>query len=323
MKKFLRILPILWFIVGLVFAGLCFYGYSLLKTTDNDISMTHQIQPKKETKEATEELNDQANFDPESIKPVSPSEYAKAQLNYEKIVNQWGIGAIYIPSANIRTKILAGMSNQNLMVGVGTYYPDQALGKGNYVLLAHNLVEGGGALGRISNTQLSGVIYATDFTNVYEYFATKNEVVNQANGEVLDLPNEEEKAKITFIRCEGGMNTPNRAVVQGEYGKSYPAEEATPEVKEALGLYKKVDTGTNATTETTDNQQANSNLKNSNNKKNQFKEGKQTRYNGFQRFCIVCFQLINDWFIQLIASYGVIFLFLVVFSNWTLKRMNS
>lgn len=139
----------------------------------------------------------------------------------------------------------------------------------------------------------------------------------------LDLPKEEEKAKITFIRCEGGMNTPNRAVVQGEYGKSYPAEEATPEVKEALGLYKKVDTGTNATTETTDNQQLNSNLKNSNNKKNQFKEGKQTRYNGFQRFCIVCFQLINDWFVQLIASYGVIFLFLVVFSNWTLKRMNS
>ena len=129
MKKFLRILPILWFIVGLIFAGLCVYGYSMLKTTDNDISLTHHIQPKEETKEATEKLNDQANFDPDSIKPVSPSEYAKAQLNYEKIVNQWGIGAIYIPSANIRTKVLAGMSNQNLMVGVGTYYPDQSLAK--------------------------------------------------------------------------------------------------------------------------------------------------------------------------------------------------
>lgn len=189
-------------------------------------------------------------------------------------------------------------------------------------MLAHNLVEGGGALGRISNTQLSGVIYATDFTNVYEYFAMKNEVINQANGEVLDLP-KEEKAKITFIRCEGGMDTPNRAVVQGEYGKSYPAEEATPEVKEALGLYKKVDTGTNATTETTDNQQANSNLKNSNNKKNQFKEGKQSRYNGLQRFCIVCFQLMNDWFIQLMVGYVGIFIFLILLSQVILKHTSN
>lgn len=320
MKKFLRILPILWFIVGLIFAGLCFYGYTLLKTTDNDISMTHQIQPKKETEEATEKLNDQANFDPDSIQPVSPSEYAKAQLNYEKIVNQWGIGAIYIPSANIRTKVLAGMNNQNLMVGVGTYYPDQALGKGNYVLLAHNLVEGGGALGRISNTQLSGVIYATEFTNVYEYFTTKNEVVNQANGEVLDLPKEEEKAKITFIRCEGGIHTPNRAVVQGEYGKSYPAEEATPEVKEALGLYKRVDTGTS---NTADNQEDTKDSTINQDKKSPFKEGKQARYNAFQRFSIVCFQLMNDCLMPLVIGYFGIFIFLVVFSSWSLKRLSS
>lgn len=143
-NKAVKALPILWLIFGLVFASGCYYGYHLMKHADrNAEQMTHRIEPKEISQQRIEQRTNKATFDDRQIKPVTPEAYADAQLHYEKIVGQWGIGALYIPSAAIRTKILAGMDNQNLMVGVGTYYPNQQLGKGNYVGLAHNLVQGG------------------------------------------------------------------------------------------------------------------------------------------------------------------------------------
>jgi sortase A len=236
-RKLIKALPLIFFLCGLCFAGACFVGYrQLLSSDDNAKQMTHQIQSKEKSQQQLNEKRKQANFDPNQIKPVTPSEYAAAQLKFEDIVNHYGIGSVFIPSSNIRSKILAGMSNQNLMVAVGTYYPDQELGKGNYVLLAHNLVEGGGALGSLPNTKLDHVIYATDFTNVYEYKAIKNETVNQANGQLLEKPSDNKPAIITLFRCEGGLNTVNRALVQGEFVRSYPADEASNDVKVGLGL---------------------------------------------------------------------------------------
>lgn len=114
--------------------------------------------------------------------------YAETQLHYDDIVNQWGIGSVYIPSSPIQTKILAGMSNENLMVGVGTYRAEQWLGKGNYVSLAHNLVQGGDALKNIRQTSEGSLIYATDFANIYEYRVMKKQVLSQSEGEILDEP---------------------------------------------------------------------------------------------------------------------------------------
>ena len=167
---------------------------------------------------------------------MTPVAYAKAQLQYVEIVNQWGVGSLFIPSADIHSKILAGIDNQNLMVGVGTYYKAQQLGKGNVVLLAHNLVQGGGVLGNLRKTSLQQVFYLTDFTDVFEYVAEKNEVVDESRGELMDIPDVGESAIVTLIRCEGGINTPNRAIVQGKFLKKYLASEAAEEVKLGLGL---------------------------------------------------------------------------------------
>lgn len=236
-KKAVKALPILWLVSGIVFACGSFYGYHLLKNADHNAEQrTHRVEPKETSQQRIEKRTREAIFDESQIKPVTPEAFARAQLSYEKITNQWGIGALYIPSAAIRTKILAGMDNQNLMVGVGTYSPTQQLGKGNYVVLAHNIVQGGGALGNLPKTALNQVFYATDFTNVYEYVARKNGIVDQSAGELLEGPEKGEDALMTLIRCEGGINTPNRAIVQGMFVKSYPAEEARTEVKLGLGL---------------------------------------------------------------------------------------
>ena len=313
MRKLIKALPVLWFVFGLAFAGACFVGYRQLSSSNDNAAeqMTHQIQSKQESQQQLDKKNGLANFDPNQIKPVTPSEYAAAQLKYEDIVNQYGIGSLFIPSAGIQTKILAGMTNENLMVAVGTYYADQRLGKGNYVLLAHNLVEGGGVLNSLPNTKLNHVIYATDFANVYEYTATKNETVDQSEGQLIEKPSDEAPAIITLFRCEGGLNTPNRAVVQGEFVKSYPAKEATEAVKIGLGLgimKEKPNESTDQTIESyskpTDNQQP----------RKQFKQ-KKPKYSLLEKLAIRCFSLINE-FPVLISAGFLIILFVLQRTTW-------
>lgn len=291
MKKIVKVLPVLWLVLGVFTAGAGYYGYRLLLNDSSSAEQrTHHIQTPADTNRQTKEKNHQAIFDPDQITPVTPEEYAAAQLRYEKIVNQWGIGSIYIPSADLKTKILAGMSNENLMVGVGTYRADQVLGKGNYGLLAHNLVQGGGALGRLPNAAMDSLIYATDFTRIYEYKVTSNQVVDQTRGDLLEEPKGQEPAVITLLRCEGGLNTSNRAVVQGTFVCSYPANSGDKAIQEGLGLIQQM---TDSTTDpsTAENQSTTKESAANTNERKTSKE--QSRFNQLERLCIFLFQVIT------------------------------
>lgn len=207
-------------------------------------------------------------------------------------MNQWGVGALYIPSADIHSKILAGINNQNLMVGVGTYYQDQQLGKGNYVLLAHNLVQGGGTLENLPKTTLHQVFYLTDFTNVYEYVTIKNEIVDQSRGDLMAIPAGDQTPLVTLIRCEGGLNTSNRAIVQSEFLKDYPASEASKEVKLGLGIIE----GRWINHEKITNQQSSSTSEESpiRIRMSSVETSNEPIYSLFQIACIYLFTLLNE-----------------------------
>lgn len=297
-------LPFLWILLGLIVFGASYYGYQLLLHANEQAEqLTYPIESKGKTKEKQKRKIKDAVYCPRQIKPVTPKNYAKAQLHYTEIVNQWGIGALFIPSAEIHSKILAGMANQNLMIGVGTYYKDQQLSKGNYVLLAHNLVQGGGTLGNLPKTSLQEIIYATDFTNVYEYQATKNEVVPASRGDLLAIPDGDKPAVLTLIRCEGGINTPNRAVVQGKFLKDYPISEASAEVKLGLGLIESHLVSDDTVT-------SSQSMFNEPKSKIQAKKGlkqkrQETIYSPIQTLCIYLFTLLNEFPFLMGISYLV------------------
>lgn len=316
MKKILKFFSIIWLLLGFSIVGLTIYGYYLLQKNDNRSSvLSFPIQNEKQVEENQQAKITDSLFDPESIQPVHAKDFANAQLHYEEIINQWGIGSIYIPSSIVQTKILSGMSNDNLMVGVGTYRSEQRLGKGNYVLLAHNLTQGGGVLNNIRQTAIGSLIYATDFSKIYEYRVTMNQVVNQSAGEVLNEPKENEKPLITLIRCEGGLNTDKRAVVQGELISSYSASEANNVLKERLGLISVVKDqeesvkSSNTTESNLNKYQTNSN-KHTNpsaniNEKNRVLKESQDVYSSFQRYCI--------WLVKELNNIGVLLLFSFIY----------
>ncbi|NBA19416.1 sortase [Enterococcus hirae] len=328
MNKWRKSFLIGWLLFGFFLVGSTAYGYFLLQKSDNRSQFLRSpIQQEEQAEKKQESKNAKASFNPLLIQPVHAEEFAEAQLHYEDLVNQWGIGAVYIPSSSIQTKILAGMSNENLMVGVGTYRADQRLGKGNYVLLAHNLVQGGGALKNLRQTSEGSLIYATDFANIYEYRVTKNQVVNQSEGEILDEPKAEETPLITFIRCEGGLNTNQRAVVQGVFVSSYPASEADNELKEKLGLVSVVQdqeqadntivpnsTDTVSDHDTISEEHTNQSVK-KNKEMNALKEEKEV-YSSFEKYCIWLVKECNNMYVLITAS--VVYL-LVLFGTFQWK----
>ncbi|EOA3384282.1 hypothetical protein BH758_14055 [Enterococcus hirae] len=324
MNKWRKSFLIIWILFGFFIVGSTAYGYFLLQKPDNRSQSLHSpIQQEEQVEKKQESKNAKVSFNPLLIQPVHAEEFAEAQLHYEDIVNQWGIGAVYIPSSSIQNQILAGMSNENLMVGVGTYRAEQRLGKGNYVLLAHNLVRGGSALKNLRQTSEGSLIYATDFANVYEYRVTKNQVVSQSEGELLDEPKEEETPIITFIRYEGGLNTTQRAVVQGVFVSSYPASEADNELKEKLGLVSVVqDQGqsvntivSNSTATLSDHDTTSKEHMNQSVKKrkeiNVLREEKEV-YSSFERYCIWLVKECNDMYVLVTASIAYL-LVLIVF----------
>ena len=304
MKKVWKVFPILWLSCGVFFSVASYYGYQLLLHANEQAEqLTYPIESKGKMKEKQKRKIKNAVYCPRQIKPVTPKTYAKAQLHYTEIVNQSGIGALFIPSANIHSKILAGMANKNLMVGVGTYYKDQQLSSGNYVLLAHNLVQGGGTLGNLPKTSLQEIIYATDFMNVYEYQATKNEIVPASRGDLLAIPDGDKLAVLTLIRCEGGINTPNRAIVQGEFLKDYPVSEASAEVKLGLGLVE----GHLVIDDTMTSSQNKSNKpKNDIQAKKGLMQGKQEpKFSPIETLCIYLFTVLNEFPFLMGISYLV------------------
>lgn len=306
----MKTLPLLW-LLGSLFLAICaFYGCIVLLRSDNTIKqaqqITHLIQSEKETKEIQQTIIGKAIYNANQIQPVTSTEYAEAQLSYEELVNQWGIGSLYIPSSGIYSKILAGMSNDNLMVGLGTYYPDQSLGTGNYVLMAHNLAQGGGVLHNLPQSSVGTTVYATDFNKIYEYVIITNKIVDESEGNLLDMPQEGDSPLLTIFRCEGGLHTANRALIQAKYVRSYGAENGSHDIKQALGLEEtrnKTDTKdypdgqqatsikkTEAVKESTAPDSDTRNAKQTNKVKRRFTE-KKASYSNFQVFSIRLFQL--------------------------------
>lgn len=156
-----------------------------------------------------------ANYSEIDIASVNLSNFSKAKINYQQSINDWGIGKIMIPEVAIDLPILAGMNNDNLMNGVATYTQNQQLGKGNYVLLSHNVFEQNVLLHQIAQLRLNAKIYATDFNELFVYEVSYNDVVVDTEIELLEIKKEAPQAMITLVRCEGDIGTRFRRVVQG------------------------------------------------------------------------------------------------------------
>ena len=206
----------------------------------------------------SEEMNERnrmriitANYDEGQIASVTSTVYAQAMSMTWDTVNDWGIGRLLIPELEMDLPILAGICNTNLVTGGSTYRMDQRLGSGNYVLLAHSVYGNGTVLFQpLENAQIGQRIYATDFLNIYTYEVTFNEVIVDTQVEFLEeLEDEDETPIITLMRCEGGIGTIHRRLVQGQL---VSVEPLNPQAMEMFDLIHGEDREGQGVVETTD-----------------------------------------------------------------------
>lgn len=187
----------------------------------------------------------EANYTESDISSVNVGTYANAKINFNQVVNNWGIGKLSIPKIGISLPVLAGMNNANLLNGVATLNDSQQMGKGNYVLLAHNIPNNQGAaspvlLGKINQLKVGQKMTLTDFKTTYTYRVVLNQVVKDTEVQYIKPPNSPLATPLlTLVRCEGGLGTPYRRVVQGQLTQDQPLSHQSKKQLQTLGVTRK------------------------------------------------------------------------------------
>lgn len=214
--------------------GIAIYGYSHMQ---EEVPMDAiNIGPEEEISEYNLDKISQANYEEKQIASVNVSGYAEAKTVFQQTTNNWGIGKLVIPNVDIDLPILAGLANQNLLTGASTYRMDQQLGRGNYVLLAHNIFDKDGLMHRIQYVKEGDTIYTIDFKDVYAYKVTVNKVIKDTEVSYVEKNPADTTALLTLLRCEGDIGTIYRRVVQGKLSSVQPLKEAEADLVKELGL---------------------------------------------------------------------------------------
>ena len=222
------------FLAMVTVLGIAIYGYSHMQ---EEVSMDAiNIGPEEEISSYNLDKISQANYEEKQIASVNVSGYAEAKNVFKETTNNWGIGKLVIPTVGIDLPILAGIANQNLLTGAATYRLDQQLGRGNYVLLAHNIFDKDVLLHRIEYLNEGDPIYTTDFKDVYVYKVKVNKVIEDTEVSYVEKEPADTTALVTLLRCEGDIGTIYRRVVQGELSSVQPLKEAKDELVKELGL---------------------------------------------------------------------------------------
>lgn len=155
------------------------------------------------------------------VKNATTTEYIDARNHYKDTIKESMIGKLEIPSLKINLPIFAGMSDNALLNGVGTFSKKRVMGQGNYVMLAHNLPNQykNSLLEPLKNIKQNAKIKITDFNNVYVYRANFKRVVGKNN---INLLGQTSKSMVTLFRCVGESGSSNRLVVQGKLVSTKP-----------------------------------------------------------------------------------------------------
>lgn len=231
-----RLLGVVLIVIGLFFLGQHYISGYQIKQNQNDVAienMTADQLKDNQTKDAV--------FDHSEIRNVSEKEVRESR---ERIKNGYAdvnvIGALAMPEADVKVSIMKGLSEDVLLSGAGTFYPDQKMGEGNYPLASHNMnvVQKGLLLSPIvDKAQVGQKIYMTDLEKIYVYDTYFVEDVPPTRVDLVDpnlLDPETQQPIITLMTCTDDAT--ERRIVQGRLVETQDFSQASPEL---LALFEK------------------------------------------------------------------------------------
>lgn len=134
----------------------------------------------------------------DSVKLVNFFNVMKARIYHPEV---HVIGAIYSEKINLNTPIAQGVDNTIFALCASTLYPNEKMGKGNYILAAHNVQYSKEALFSpvYRYVHLGSIINITNFNQNYTYKITSKKVISPKNYSDLSPTR---KATLTLITCD-------------------------------------------------------------------------------------------------------------------------
>lgn len=140
------------------------------------------------------------------------------------------LGAVAIPTANLKATVLKGMSDAALVSGAGTMFPDQVMGEGNYTLASHHIGYGTDILlnNITDSVNVGDKIYLTDLENIYVY---ESFFVEDVDPDQVQYISQEVTGDpiITLMTCTADLT--QRRIVQGELTDTISFDEASDEMQ--------------------------------------------------------------------------------------------
>lgn len=210
-------------------------GYNqLLKLPDTSVTLAKGKQQARKNQLKSSPKTEDARA---KIKDADMQSLVAARLKKDQTMESSGIGRLAIPSEKLDLPILNTITELSLSTGAVTYFPERPFGQGNVVLASHNFLDADVLLHRIKNVTKGTKIYLTDFTMVWMYRVVKNQTIRDTQTDVLNQP--KGLPIVTLLRCEGGVGTDNRRVVQGVLQATSSFDELTRKQQQMLGVVSK------------------------------------------------------------------------------------
>lgn len=165
--------------------------------------------------------NDDFNY--EKTSKVDVVSALKTTLYDEKVPV---LGAITIPDLHVNLPILRGVSDYAILMGAGTMKKDQQMGKGNYALTSHHMLDKEVLFGPIIDAKKDLSIFITDLDYVYEYKVVNTEYIKATDVHVIE--DRDGKVELTLITCDDTGE--GRYMVNADLTKKVAIDKADKEI---------------------------------------------------------------------------------------------
>lgn len=165
----------------------------VLKWSENpSINNTNKQMIKNNSKEATNH-----DFDFSKSNKADITSALKSTFKDDKVPV---LGGINIPELQINLPILRGVSDYAILMGAGTMKKDQEMGKGNYALTSHHMLDQDVLFGPIIHAKKNMSVYLTDLENVYEYKVKEMKYIQATDVHVIE--DHGDQSELTLITCD-------------------------------------------------------------------------------------------------------------------------
>lgn len=120
------------------------------------------------------------------------------------------IGALQIPSIGLNLPIFAGLSQEAMLYGAGSMYPERDPETNNLVLLGHHTGVSDLLFGKLADTKQGDIIYLHYLSQYYAYEIQMKKLVNETQISVLEKSTQ---PLLTLVTCDRVTATEKRLVV--------------------------------------------------------------------------------------------------------------